>query len=99
MPKYTGPLGQSVELAIFQTRMAVVLKRMHKNRFFKANELAKRVGISQTHMTEIMRGKANISLSLLHSFCRELNVRATDLIGNTADTSVDMPDDIQKRLR
>lgn len=92
MPKYTGPLGQSVELAIFQTRMAIVLKRMHKKRIFKANDLAKRVGISKTHMSGIMRGEANISLNLLGLFCRELGVNVTDLIGDKADNSVEMPD-------
>jgi DNA-binding Xre family transcriptional regulator len=91
MPIYTGALGESVELAIFQTRMAIALRRMRGERLFKANDLSKRVGISQTHMTEIMRGRANISLSLLHAFCRELNVEVTDLIGSTADTSVEMP--------
>lgn len=100
MPKYTGSLGESVELAIFQKRMATVLKHMRKNRIFKANDLAKRVGISQTHMTGIMRGEANISLNLLHAFCRELDCRTVDLIGNTADPSVNMPENrhVQKTI-
>lgn len=92
MPKYTGPLEESVELAIFQKRMATALKLMHKNRVFKANDLAKRVGISQTHMSAIMRGEANISLNLLGLFCRELGVDVTELIGDKADDSIEMPD-------
>ncbi|MGH6858725.1 MAG: helix-turn-helix domain-containing protein [Phyllobacterium sp.] len=79
-------------MAIFQTRMAAVLNEMRKNRHFKLKDLARRVGVSNTYMTKIMRGQANISLSLLFSFCRELDVTVQDLIGNTADNSVDMPE-------
>lgn len=91
MPRYRGQLEQSVELAIFQTRMAAVLNEMRKNRLFKLKDLAKRVGVSNTYMTKIMRGQANISLSLLFSFCRELDVTVTDLIGARADDSTEMP--------
>lgn len=91
MPKYTGPLRESVELAIFQTRLAAALTEMRKQKLFKTGELASRVEISNTYMVDIMRGKANISLSLLVAFCLALDVKVTDLIGNTADTSVDIP--------
>ena len=92
MPRYRGRLEQSVELAIFQTRMAAVLNEMRRNRLFKLKDLAKRVGVSNTYMTKIMRGQANISLSLLFPFSRELDVTVVDLIGDRADNSVDMTD-------
>jgi transcriptional regulator with XRE-family HTH domain len=92
MPKYKGQLEQSVELAIFQTRMATVLNAMRKRDRFKLRDLARRVGVSNTYMTKIMRGQANISLSLLFSFCRELDVPVTDLIGTWADNSVEIPE-------
>jgi DNA-binding Xre family transcriptional regulator len=91
MPRYKGQLEQSVELAIFQTRLAAVLNEMRRNRLFKLKDLAKHVGVSNTYMTKIMRGQANISLSLLYSFCRELDVTVVDLIGLRADDSTEMP--------
>jgi len=92
MPIYKGGLEKSVELAIFPTRMAAALNAIRKRDRIKMKDLAKRVGISNTHMTKIMRGQANISLSLLYCFCKELNVPVTDLIGKWADDSVEIPE-------
>lgn len=91
MPIYKGQLEKSVELAIFATRMAAALKAMRKRDRIKMKDLASRVGISSTHMTKIMRGQANISLSLLYCFCKELDVPVTDLIGKWADASIEIP--------
>lgn len=91
MPIYKGQLEKSVEQAVFATRMAAALNAMRKRDRIKMKDLAKRVGISNTHMTKIMRGRANISLSLLYCFCKELNVPVTDLIGKWADSSIEIP--------
>ncbi len=92
MPKYKGQLEQSVELAVFQTRLATALNTLRKRKRFKMKDVARRVGVSNTYMTKIMRGQANISLSLLYCFCKELDVPVTDLIGTWADHSVDVPE-------
>lgn len=96
MPIYKGQLEKSVELAIFATRMAAALKAMRKRDRIKMKDLARRVGISSTHMTKIMRGQANISLSLLYCFCKELDVPVTDLIGKWADGSIEIPQSVKE---
>ncbi len=92
MPIYKGGLEKSVESAIFPTRMAAALNAIRKRDRIKLKDLAERVGISNTHMTKIMRGQANISLSLLYCFCKELNVPVTALIGKWADGSIGIPE-------
>ncbi|MGN8024320.1 helix-turn-helix domain-containing protein [Phyllobacterium sp. 22229] len=91
MPKYSAPLEESVELGIFQLRLAASLATLRKRERFKLHELASRVGVSNTYMTRIMRGRANVSLGLLYALCRELDVPVTELIGTWADMTVDNP--------
>jgi transcriptional regulator with XRE-family HTH domain len=90
MPRYKGKLEESVELSIFQIRLANALKEMRKRDRFNLKDLAAGVGISNTYMTKIMRAQANISISLLFSFCKALDVSVTDLIGLRADDSTDV---------
>lgn len=94
MPKYSAPLEESVELGIFQLRLAAALATLRKRDRFKLNELASRVGVSNTYMTRIMRGRANVTLGLLYALCRELDVPVTDLIGTWADHTVENPHNV-----
>ncbi|MBN9273663.1 MAG: hypothetical protein BGO93_18925 [Mesorhizobium sp. 65-26] len=88
MPKYTGPLVESVDLSILQKRASKALTTYKKEKKLNLTQLSRRTGIARSHLVKIMKGESNFSIGVLYQICKVLNLSISDLIGTKADTSL-----------
>ena len=52
-----------------------ILKRNREKQGLSQNKLAKRLGVTQTFISEIERGRKNPSLELFFRICKELQIK------------------------
>ena len=52
-----------------------ILKRNREKQGLSQNKLAKRLGVTQTFITEIERGRKNPSLEQFFRICKELQIK------------------------
>lgn len=73
----------------FMADFGAAVRRLREQRGITQAELAERVGLGRTSMTNLERGRQNPPLSLLPELARALGVTALDLITETTT----LPDD------
>lgn len=63
----------------FQERLAVGLERIKSKRGWKNKDLAAHLGVTEGYMSEVVRGKRDIKLTMLDKMTRELEVSLEEL--------------------
>lgn len=58
------------------------IKRIRKDMNITQEEMAKRIGISQSYMADIERNRKNISLAVIMKFSKGLNISINELIND-----------------
>jgi transcriptional regulator with XRE-family HTH domain len=70
----------------FMTAFGAAVRRLRELRAMTQAELAERVGLGRTSMTNLERGRQNPPLSLLPELARALGVTVTELIAEATRT-------------
>lgn len=70
------------------------VRRLRERRTITQAELAERVGLGRTSMTNLERGRQNPPLSLLPDLARALGVTTTELINEATSTPGDVGRDV-----
>ena len=65
------------------------IRKLRLSRVMEQNELAGKVGITQSHLSKIETGKANPSLRILRKIADALNVDPTHFFGDIKAISLD----------
>lgn len=58
------------------------IKRIRKDMNITQEEMAKRIGISQSYIADIERNRKNISLAVIMKFSKGLNISINELIND-----------------
>lgn len=88
MPKYSGPLVETVDLSILQKRASKALTTFKKAKKLNITQLSRSTGIARSHLVKIMKGESNFSIGVLYQLCSVLDLSITDLVGTRADKSL-----------
>lgn len=78
----------------FMADFGAAVRRLRERRAITQAELAERVGLGRTSMTNLERGRQNPPLSLLPELARALGVTAIDLIIETTGTADDVEHEV-----
>lgn len=78
----------------FMTDFGAAIRRLRERRTITQAELAERVGLGRTSMTNLERGRQNPPMSLLPDLARALGVTATELIIEATSPPDDVDQDV-----